>query len=278
MKHYIHCHQGFDLNKGGTVGYLSGLLDSMEQINKFDGEKGLEHAFLFPDISSNDRLKNPVHLSLKENTPFTEAYDLNEYSKYRQYQDWFHSIIPEVEALKINIKKITSIHIHGAYNFLPAYNFLRSCGLENKVVKILTTHNPWKPEHEDLFHFTKNKTIEQLEKQKANIDAYTHFLKLRDKYAFSMCDALFFPTKHSMDGYYESWPEFSDIIKNKPVYFSLTGTEKKDVSIPKDLMRDYLGIPREAKVLLYMGRFIPMRGYDLYVTAAKKILENEDNV
>ncbi len=275
--HYIHCHQGVDLNKGGTVGYLSSLLDGMERLGDFESKDGLKHAFLFPDIGPNDRLPNHVEENLKFNSPFSIAYEDSEHLKYRDSREWFHSTIPLTEAMKINLKKITSIHIHGAYNFLPVYNMLRLAGIENDVVKILTTHNPWKPEEEDIFHFNKNKSEAELQRDLPKEASYRYFLKMRDDFAFRMADVLFFPTEHSMDGYYESWSEFADIVKDKPVYFTITGTEKKEVSLPREQMRKSLGIPEDAKVFLYLGRFIPMRGFDLYEKVAKQILAKHEN-
>lgn len=275
--HYLHCHQGIDLNKGGTVGYLSSLLDGMQTLGSFESKRGLRHAFLFPDIGPDDRIPNNIEESLKFDSPFEKAYRNSEHLKYINRQDWFHSTIPLSEAMKINLKKITSIHIHGAYNFLPVYNMLRLAGIENDVVKILTTHNPWKPEEEDIFHFNKHKSTAEIQRDLPKEAAYRYFLNMRDDFAFRMADVLFFPTEHSMDGYYESWPEFSEIVKNKPVYFSVTGTEKKEVTLPREEMRKSLGIPEDARVFLYLGRFIPMRGFDIYEKVAQKILAKHEN-
>lgn len=278
MKHYIHCHQGIDLNKGGTVGYLSSLLDGMQRLNTFESPNHIQHSYLFPDIGPDDRLPNvPIEL-LKHESPFEEAYEDTYHLKFDNRQSWFHSVIPPSEALKIDIKKISSVHIHGAYNFLPVYNFLRMCGIENDVVKILTTHNPWKPALEDLFHFNKNKTPEEIERDVAKEAGYRHFLNLRDDFAFRMSDALFFPCEHSVEGYSESWPEFDSIIKDKKVYYGVTGTEAKEVTIPRAALRATYDIPDDAIVFLYLGRFIPMRGFDLYAEVAEKIIKNNKNV
>jgi glycosyltransferase involved in cell wall biosynthesis len=265
------------MKKGGTVGYLSSLLDGMQAIGTFESDNGLRHAFLFPDIGPDDRLPNVPIGQLKFNTPFDVAYDDTHHLKFSNKQDWFHSSIPMSEAMKVNLKNITSVHIHGAYNFLPVYNFLRLCGIENDVVKILTTHNPWKPEEEDIFHFNKHKSPAEIERDLPKEAAYRHFLKMRDEFAFRMSDVLFFPSEHSMDGYYNSWPEFEEIVKDKPVYFSATGTEAKEVLITRSAMRKSLGIPEDARVFLYLGRFIPMRGFDLYSEVAKKILKKHEN-
>jgi len=265
------------MNKGGTVGYLSSLLDGMQRLGTFTSENGLRHAFLFPDIGPDGRLPMVPIEHLRFNTPFSSAYEDTHHQKFFDKSEWFHSSIPLSEALKVNLKKITSVHIHGAYNFLPVYNFLKLCGIENDVVKILTTHNPWKPELEDVFHFNKSKTPEQIQRDLPKEAAYRHYLKQRDDFAFRMSDALFFPSEHSMDGYYKSWPEFEEIVKDKPIYFATTGTEAKEVNVPRSEMRKSLGIPEDARVFLYLGRFIPMRGFDLYAEAAQRILKKHKN-
>ncbi len=35
LKHYIHCHQAFDLKKGGSVGYISSLCEAFRRYNDF---------------------------------------------------------------------------------------------------------------------------------------------------------------------------------------------------------------------------------------------------
>jgi glycosyltransferase involved in cell wall biosynthesis len=265
------------MNKGGTVGYLSSLLDGMQKAGTFTSPNGLRHAFMFPDIGPNDRVPNISIETLKYDSPFSIAYEDSYHLKFFDRRDWFHQTIPLSEALKVNLKKITSIHIHGTYNFLPIYNMLRLAGIENDVKIILTTHNPWKPELEDLFHFNKAKTPEEIQRDLPKEAAFKYHMQLRDDFAFRMSDVLFFPSEHSMDGYYESWPEFADIVKNKPVYFSVTGTEPKEVSLPRKAMRSSLGIPENAYVFLHLGRFIPMRGFDLFEEVAERILHKHPN-
>lgn len=269
MHHYIHCHQGFDPNKGGTVGYLSSLLTGFEELGTFHSAQDLRHSFLFPNIGPKDRIPNLPLEYLKEDSPFSDAYLYEANNNTRLHldrKDWFHSVLPSQELLKINLQKITSIHIHGAYNFLPIYNTLRLAGIENDVVKILTTHNPHKPELEDMECLSRGM-------KKENREAIRFYHHYRDHKAFSLADALVFPCEYSMEGYYKSWPEFKDIIKNKPVYFSLTGTEEKEVSTPANILRKQLNIPPNATVFLFLGRFMKIRGFDLYIEAAKKILE-----
>lgn len=49
LKHYIHCHQSFDLLKGGSVGYISSLFQGFTENNPlFQIQEDLQCCFLFP--------------------------------------------------------------------------------------------------------------------------------------------------------------------------------------------------------------------------------------
>ena len=270
MKHYIHCHMGFDTNKGGTVGYLSSLLQGFESSPELFYDGNIQYGFMFPDIKPADRLPMQVDPSLIANTAFPEVYTYladREDKHIQERRNWFHSTLPIPEIYKVNLHQITSVHIHGVYNFIPFYNFLRSCGIEKDVVKILTTHNPWKPEFEDVEILTgRFRQAEQLEEIR-------FFLQRRDEHSFRLADALLFPSEHSLEGYYEYWPEFASIVKGKKIYFSATGAKKLPVTYSRETMRKELNIPEDAIVFAYIGRFLKIHGYDLYIEAAKRILE-----
>ena len=259
MIHYIHCHQTYDMNKGGTVGYVSSLMKSMIQSGSFTSKKNILHSFIIPD--SNINIDNYIYKELKDNQ-FSEVYEYQKNSKLKIITDrkkWFYSILPLNEFIKINPQQIKSIHINGAYNFLPIYNSLKVLGIHHKTIKLLTTHNPWKPEIEDMELITRN--INWSEENKEHLK---YFFNKRDYYAFSLADAYLFPTEES--------------IKGKKIYFVPTGTEKKVVHTDKYRIKKNLGIPENAFVFLFLGRFVNVRGYDIYIEAAKKILKQYNNI
>ncbi|WP_267523138.1 glycosyltransferase family 4 protein [Campylobacter sp. MG1] len=276
-RHYIHFHQGYDINKGGTIGYNSILLDSFRCYNKnFKTNNGIECAFIYPNIKPTERLNNELLRDIIDlRFQYTQEYKNekinNNLIKIRK--NWFKEILPLELYSKINTHEISSIHIHGAYNFLPIYNSLAKMGVDSKVLKILTTHNPFKPEVEDLELSNQNNTLNQ-----NMIDMLSFFFKERDYWAFRLADTLIFPSEYSIEGYYETWPEFKDIIKNKKIFFTTTGTKEKKSNTTKKIKRKELNIPNNAKVFLYLGRFIKIRGYDLLIEAAKHILKKEDNI
>ena len=56
LKHYIHCHESYNLNKGGSVGYLSTLYASFERYGDFTSPSGIQNCFLFPNLVEGGRL------------------------------------------------------------------------------------------------------------------------------------------------------------------------------------------------------------------------------
>lgn len=277
MQHYIHCHQGYDLNKGGSVGYISSLYNSFSQFNSsFLTKDNIKCNFIFPNILPDERMPyQPLQSILDPRFCYVDNYELNNANKafINQRRQWFREIIPITEYQKINSKNITSVHIHGAYNFLPIYNSLIRMGVESRVVKILTTHNPFKPECEDIELITRGRNF-----KKEDIEVFKYFYSQRDYWAFNLADALFFPTEESMEGYFETWPEFQTIVKNKPVFFCTTATERKNYDTSASVIRKELKIPSDATMLLYLGRFVNVRGYDILIEAAKKILSKNKNI
>ncbi|OCR15153.1 glycosyltransferase family 4 protein [Helicobacter pullorum] len=277
LKHYIHCHQGYDLKKGGSVGYISSLSAAFLESNPERlTKKGIECCFLFPNISPQERIPNDIlERVLDTNFDYTQEvfFENANVSLVNQRKNWFKEIIPSSEYAKISAKYISSIHIHGAYNFLPIYNTLVRMGVESRVIKILTTHNPYQPTTEDLYLINRGQ-----KQTKENNKMLYYFHNERDKWAFKLADCLFFPSEHSLEGYYNTWEDFSDLIKHKPIYFCPTGTAMEKSFLDKNFLRQSLNIPQEAKVLLYIGRFIDVRGYDILIEAAKQIINQNKNI
>ena len=276
LKHYIHCHEPYYLHKGGSVGYLSTLYSSFENYGKFTTSENIQNCFLFPNIPRGNRLYNRA---LEET-----IYDVFNYISDFQNPEgmqvlinerkrWFREILPLSEYGKIDFKNIRSIHMHGAYNFLPVFNTLRREGIEDQVVKILTTHNPHKPELEDMELISRGRNWSS-----ADIKSLKYFYQQRDYWAFKLSDALMFPSEYSLEGYYKSWPEFEQIIKGKKIYFCTTSGQQKAHTIDKDTMRQSLNIPNDATVLLYLGRFVNIRGYDILIETAKRLIKNNKNI
>lgn len=276
LKHYIHCHEGYNLNKGGSVGYLSTLYASFDRYGSFITEKGIQTQFLFPNLKEGERL----YPRALEKVIYDEFGYIDEFENpngmqvlINERKRWFREILPISEYGKIDFRKISSIHIHGAYNFLPVFNSLRREGIENQVVKIFTTHNPHKPELEDMELISRGRIWSD-----ADIKTLKYFYQERDYWSFKLSDALMFPCEYSMEGYFKTWPEFEKLIENKKIYFCTTSGQQKVQNIDNVTMRQSLNIPQDATVLLYLGRFVNIRGYDILIEVAKKIIEKNPTV
>ncbi len=279
LKHYVHCHQSFDLLKGGSVGYISSLFQGFTENNPlFQIQEDLQCCFLFPNIATHERLENEdLGLVLDARLQYTQCN--NEISTktsldlLEKRQRLFREILPITEYSKLDPKHISSIHIHGAYNFFPVYNSLTKMGIESRVVKILTTHNPYQPTMEDVYLLNRARPLDENTNK-----LMSYYFNERDKWAFKLADCLFFPSKESLEGYYSLWSDFESLIKDKPIYFCPTGTTIKKPILSQENLKSHLNIPIDAKMILYIGRFIDVRGYDILIEAAQTILNTRNDI
>lgn len=140
-------------------------------------------------------------------------------------KDGLKKIIPPSEIAKIDKERIKSIHVHGTYNFLPVFNFLKSQNLHEKTLKILTIHNPYKPEFEDIKLISRGQEWSDPVKRKLK-----YFFQERDKWAFYLSDIFIFPSEYSIEGYYKTWPEFKEIVKKQKSIFSYYRWTKEKIN------------------------------------------------
>jgi glycosyltransferase involved in cell wall biosynthesis len=185
---------------------------------------------------------------------------------------FFNELIPHELSSLINFNKASSIHIHGAYNFLPVYNSLKSLGLENNVIKILTTHNPCKPAMEDMELITK--TISWKDADKATLK---YFFDERDMWAYKLADAYIFPTEETVQCYYDTWPEFKNIVKKDRIFYCTTGSRTKEPRTSSAILRHQYNIPENAPLFVYIGRFVKVRGYETLMEFANLFLNQNKN-
>lgn len=279
MKHYIFCQEPFNTQKGGVVGYLSQLYLALNSTNRLClSDDGIDISFLFP-VSYIRPIEYPSITQLNPEFMSVVNHDfsrLNWYHKEKFIKRWnyqFRSILPYSEIRKIDFANLKSFHIHGAYNFAPVYNTLCSFGLEKKIVKIISTHNPFKPMLEDIELISRD-----FKWRIAQKSVISYVLSERDRLAYQLSDAIVFPCEESMELYYQSWPEFQEITKHKKIYFCETGSAPKKVRTQSKTLRTSLNIPEGAVVFLYLGRFIKIRGFDLVIEAAKRLLATNKNI
>ena len=267
MLNYFYCENPYRKDPGGATGYLSLLYDGMNRLGSFRSASGIEHGFLFSPVPGAYQPAPQIremgmYPFLDSYSPTTNNMDFINFEMERH----FYSVIPPEQSMRVRLSRLASIHAHGPYCFLPVCNFLRICGIEGDVIKILTPHNPVKTTYEE------QELVKGLVAEK-NMKDFMALHEYRDEQAFARADALVFPCEESLDGYYATWLGFKDIVKSKRLYFAPTGVAERPVVIPGKTIRKQYGIPETARVILFIGRFMQVRGFDLLVEAAKLILQ-----
>lgn len=166
-----------------------------------------------------------------------------------------------------SIKKDDIIMFHSSEDFSKAYDLIPS-----SCTKILMSHSPEVLSLE-ITNFLKSKNEKYDFKR-----ALEYFYNKFDLFAFNNADIIVFPSKESMEPYYQTCDQFSEIIKKKNVYFLETGTEELKYNYSKDEYRKKIGIPKDAFVLCFVGRHNSVKGYDNFIEIAKEMLARYDNV
>ena len=160
-----------------------------------------------------------------------------------------------------------SITCHTIDDVLFVRKYLNKRNLKAKL--ILMSHSPQPPSQE---------TYDALLRQK-NPDAEAIYRELakKEKEAFYSEDIFLFPSKEAMEPYTSSLPYFDDIIKQKVIKFVPTGCKPLHTDCSAEELRKRYQITTPY-VISYMGRHIPIKGYDLLKNIAKKLLSVRQDV
>jgi len=186
------------------------------------------------------------------------------YLSNRLVKNWLKevAVLDEEILHTVDIHKWDILHFHETIDLWRYQDFLK--GFKGKLV--LTSHSP-KPYHlellEDVMQLTKNnispapfKTIEDI-----------------DIYAFTKADHLIFPCAQATESFKTLWPYFTNSFKKKKVSFISTGVKSHSNGEKINTVRSDYGIPPGAFVVTFIGRKNAVKGYDLLVEAAKKLLQ-----
>lgn len=277
MSHYIYCHGPQNLNSGGVIGYLSRLYQAFQTHRpNMKTNLGTDICFKFSPSNIQSRYFSmlpcstdvDIYISLynqlsKELKSIDDT--LHPSFKIKKYSRCFREL-PKISIINSDDSS-KSIHINGSYNFFPIWNELQYHNQVNSTIKILSTHNPCVPFAEEL---SVRETADEWSSNE--LEAYGKYMELRDTLAFAMSDVILCPTEYSLEGY-KSWACWDELIHDKPVYYCLTGTDVEVASKSKEDLRAELGIPSNSLIVLYIGRKEKIRGFDIFVEAAKTILK-----
>lgn len=251
---------------GGPSGYLYNLKSELSK----DKIKDINIKF-YKEIKQNQEKK----IEEKKN------------SKFSIFRKKIRQRINEIKIVKIKklIKNINKtkrneqidsilsndiIHFHTTLEFYQMREVLK----DYKGIKVLTSHSP-QPSYEERLDELKLKKEELKEEDLRKIKEF-------DLYSFENADYLIFPCEEALEPYLTRDNDIKKIIENKikngKVKYLLTGIPSKNIDIEKKYFKQKLGIPEDAIVISYVGRHNEIKGYDIAIKFAKKVLEKYEKV
>ncbi len=243
---------------GGAYSYLF-------QLKKAFGEKDVTLHFLHEILDIGDEPSGAIEkrpgwkIFLKKLLPstVTNSIQLTRYLQKSLEEPWMAKL------KTVNFSQYDAIHFHETIDLWRLRRWLR----HYQGTIILTSHSP-KPYHlellEDVFGLTKEK-----------ISAVTYRrLERIDRVAFSAADILLSPAAESLQSYAERWPPFASLVAGIRQVFIPTGMAVPVPTTKGDVVRRQWKIPPDAFVVCFNGRHLPVKGYDLFVAAASRLLDS----
>ena len=225
--------------------FLSDLILFPEEVTQSSPAPSLLKKLLKPLLPAKAISSTRIHRYLKKvwNVPFSD------------------------ELKSIDYNTFDAIHFHETVDIWRFEKLMENY----KGTIILTSHSP-KPYHlellEDVFYLKKS-SIWQLVYQQ---------LERIDKIAFTKANVIVAPCKEALESYEYHWQPFKPTTQNKPFYFSPSGIEQPSVTKSPKIIREELTIADNAFVICYNGRHNKVKGYDLLLKAAKKLLQQYNDV
>ncbi|BCA34280.1 glycosyltransferase family 4 protein [Bacillus thuringiensis] len=256
---YIVFPGELDLRRGGPSGYIANLNEGLKTIGG----------------------NQEVNLIVNENV-LTAVESKNKISKLKSILGKSNFITERImEKKSIDLRDITIrsklqntnfshsdvIHLHNVmdYNKIKEYNF------SSKLV--LTPHTP-ESVADEFVDVVRN----TFKNQNLKLKRYKNKIKEVEDRAFKECEYFIFPSKESMEIYTTFVDGFEEIIKDKKVYFNMTGSKPLSYKMNQKEFREKYGIAQDAFVISYIGRHNSIKGFDILKEAAKAIHEIDPNI
>ena len=247
-----------DIRMGGPAGYIGNLKKGLEEIER-DNE-----------VEIISRGENSRKLSIQHSSKIKKYIGNSDiltqlflYNKSILNRDM--KIRKEIKEKQFGYNDL--IHVHNVldYNKIKKYKSL------SKI--ILTPHSP-----ESISDEILNLTRKDYSNKKLNIKSIVKKCKSIERDAFRDCEYFIFPSKEAMEIYEEFIDDFSDIIKDKNVYYNLTGCRELEYKIERNDFRKKYKIPEDAFVVSYIGRHNKIKGFDILDQVAKQIEKINENI
>ena len=213
----------------------------------------------FPEDRAFRPLASSTSLFKKLIKSFVPKKTLNNY----KIRKWVGEVgVPDENTLRhVAFSQYQILHFHETIDVWRYRNLL-----ENYTgIIILTSHTP-KPYHLELLE-----DVMKLDKTMISDRSYD-LIKNIDVYAYQKAQHLIFPCQEATEAYLERWQVFNKIVEEKHVDYVTTGVVSSPLLQTRKTTRLSLQIPEDAFVVSYVGRKIPVKGYDLLVEAANSLL------
>lgn len=234
MKVLIYFNKQELKDSGGPNGYLYNLLKNYS---------GNEIELLDYSVANNGHLK--------------KIYDklpnfLKQIYRFIHNTRFFKTLKKGEHFNGLDFLKYDIVHFNECFSLYKERNFLKDFA----GTIVLTNHTPSAPKVEAMNYFLTSFEKKFLKKKRSK------FLDEIFNYSFNRADYICYPTLYSDESYYEEWPEYKRIIKNKKIIYLLTGITKKKINIDRIGFRKSHDISNNNFVISYVGRHNEVKGYD----------------
>jgi glycosyltransferase involved in cell wall biosynthesis len=233
-----------------------------------EGLKDKQHSidFLSDNISDRQRKDEPKSSGLLKKLikPFLSQKLIND----RRAMQWINELAGDkIQIAPEYIHQFEILHFHETIDIWRYRDLFKN--YKGKI--LLTTHTP-KPYHleliEDVWKITASGLSERIFEQLLEIDRYAH----------NKAYALVYACREATESYHLLWPGFTEIINEKRIHYLPTGVKKQVAARSKNDLRKEFNMPADAFVYCFTGRKSAVKGYDLFVNAAKTLLQKHRNI
>ena len=276
LKHLLYYDWHLDIRAGGPPGYLANLrygLDRIPNPNNFEIE-------LWAIKKQSENNKKSKWKEFVNNHRLLKYLSVNYFSKskkrwFKDYVCFLRNIdnqyIQDEVIKKIKTEDIKMVHCNYVIDAIKVINTLKRENMQNIKV-LLTSHMPEAPSIENY------NLILEMGYSKEKALKFQKLWQYVEKKAFSESDILIFPSKEAMEPYYNTLPEFKELIKDKDIRFFQTGAKALETTKTKEELKKQFNIPTDKKIIVYIGRHNEVKGYDVLVKAGKNVLSKRNDI
>ncbi|HDX9671101.1 TPA: glycosyltransferase family 4 protein [Bacillus cereus] len=257
---YIAYPGNIDIRRGGPSGYIANLEKGLNKINPKQDVSIISKRSNVSSQKSESLKKILFNSIIGKNNFMASKFGEKKFIKYRDI------------AIKQQLKEITFtendiVHLHSVLD----YNKFSEHNLKSKL--ILTPHTP-----ESISDECVNLIKNNFNNMNLDLKSFKHKIKELEKRAFEMCEYFIFPSKESMEIYSTFIEDFDLIMKDKKIYYNLTGCQKLSHKLTKEEFRKKHNIKKDAFVISYIGRHNHIKGFDILKEVAKEVYKVDKEI